>query len=292
MIGASRAPDSGLGVAPSFLLGAVTTVGGTIRDTLVRERRTGTGTDRRPACLPGRAPLRPPPALRPGGRELLLTRPLSRTVEGGHGARRSRGESEPTEKFLCESADRPTPACSTQPPMEKALMSLTVVNGLPAHVLFVHFVIVLVPLSALALVVCAAWPRGARRLGLVLPILAFVALASVPLATHAGEWLEQHVGSDPLVRKHAELGDGLLPWALGLFVFSAVVWWTARRSAPAPDGTASASWSSSALLRGAVVVLSLAVAAGAVVDVYRIGDSGAKAAWHDNYSKTATRDDG
>jgi len=178
-------------------------------------------------------------------------------------------------------------------------MSLTVVNGLPAHVLFVHFVIVLVPLSALALVVCAAWPRGARRLGLLLPVLAFVALASVPLATHAGEWLEQHVGSDPLVRKHAELGDGLLPWALGLFVFSAVVWWTARRSAPATDGTASAtdgsanaSWSSSALLRGAVVVLSLAVAAGAMVDVYRIGDSGAKAAWHDNYSKTATRDDG
>ncbi|MGH1551647.1 hypothetical protein ACRAWF_04100 [Streptomyces sp. L7] len=33
----------------------------------------------------------------------------------------------------------------------------------------------------------------------------------------------------------------------------------------------------------------LAVAVGAVVDVYRIGDSGAKAAWQDNYSKTATR---
>lgn len=111
-------------------------------------------------------------------------------------------------------------------------MSLTVVNGLPAHVLFVHFVIVLVPLSALALVVCAAWPAGARRLGLLLPILALVTLASVPVATHAGEWLEQHVGSNPLVRKHAELGDGLLPWALGLFVISAVVWWTARRSAP------------------------------------------------------------
>ncbi len=78
-----------------------------------------------------------------------------------------------------------------------------------------------------------AWPAGARRLGLLLPILALVTLASVPVATHAGEWLEQHVGSDPLVRKHAEPGDGLLPWALGLFVFSAVVWWTTRRSAPA-----------------------------------------------------------
>jgi hypothetical protein len=176
--------------------------------------------------------------------------------------------------------------------MEKALMSLTVVNGLPAHVLFVHFVIVLVPLSALALVVCAAWPAGARRLGLLLPILALVTLASVPVATHAGEWLEQHVGSDPLVRKHAELGDGLLPWAFGLFVISAVVWWTARRSAAAPDGTARGSWSPSVLVRGVVVAVSLAVAVGAVVDVYRIGDSGAKAAWKDNYSKTATQNGG
>lgn len=171
-------------------------------------------------------------------------------------------------------------------------MSLTVVNGLPAHVLFVHFVIVLVPLSALALVVCAAWPAGARRIGLLLPILALVTLASVPVATHAGEWLEQHVGSNPLVRKHAELGDGLLPWALGLFVISAVVWWTARRSAPAADGTAGASSSPSILVRGVVVVVSLAVAVGAVVDVYRIGDSGAKAAWKDNYSKTATQNGG
>jgi hypothetical protein len=41
-----------------------------------------------------------------------------------------------------------------------------------------------------------------------------------------------------------------------------------------------------------VTVLSLAVAIGAVVDVYRIGDSGAKAAWHDAYSKTATSNHG
>jgi hypothetical protein len=176
--------------------------------------------------------------------------------------------------------------------MEKAPMSLTVVNGLPAHVLFVHFVIVLVPLSALALIVCAVRPSAARRLGVLLPVLTLVTLATVPVSTHAGEWLEQHVGSDPLVRKHAELGDGLLPWALGLFVVSAVVWWTARRSAPAADGTSGASRSSSVVLRGAVVILSLAVAVGAVVDVYRIGDSGAKAAWHDNYSKTATRQGG
>lgn len=98
---------------------------------------------------------------------------------------------------------------------------MSLINGLPAHVLLVHAVVVLVPLSALMLVICALWPQAARRLGLALPLLALVTLATVPLATQAGEWLERHVDSDPLVRRHAELGDGMLPWALGLFVLAA-----------------------------------------------------------------------
>jgi hypothetical protein len=163
---------------------------------------------------------------------------------------------------------------------------MTLVNGLPAHVLFVHFVVVLVPLSALALVVSAVWPKAARRLGLILPVLAFVTLVTVPLTSHAGEWLERHVDSDPLVRKHAELGDGLLPWALGLFLLATAVWWTARRT-PAPQGGTDGP-RGGAVVRVAAAVLSLVVAVGAVVDVYRIGDSGAKAAWHDAFSKTAT----
>ncbi|GAA1928589.1 DUF2231 domain-containing protein [Streptantibioticus ferralitis] len=164
-------------------------------------------------------------------------------------------------------------------------MGPTVVNGLPAHVLLVHGVVVLVPLTALAVVVCAVWPAGARRLGLLLPALGFVTLASVPLTTHAGEWLEAHVGSDPLVRRHADLGDGLLPWAVGLFLFSAAVWWMARRQTVGA-GDSSAAWVASAPVRVAAVLLSLAVATGSVVDVYRIGDSGAKAAWHDSLSQT------
>ncbi|GAA2343034.1 DUF2231 domain-containing protein [Streptomyces violaceusniger] len=170
-------------------------------------------------------------------------------------------------------------------------MDITVVNGLPAHVLIVHFVVVFVPLSALAVVVGAIWPSAARRMGVVLPLLALVTLASVPVATGAGEWLEEHVDSDVLVRRHAELGDGLLPWAVGLFVMATAVWWTTRRPTTveaAPGERPRAVTSRSApLVRVAAVVLSVVVAAGAVVDVYRIGDSGAKAAWHDGFSRTA-----
>ena len=38
------------------------------------------------------------------------------------------------------------------------------VNGLPAHVLLVHAIVVLLPLSALLLALTALWPAARRRL--------------------------------------------------------------------------------------------------------------------------------
>lgn len=166
-------------------------------------------------------------------------------------------------------------------------MGPTVVHGLPAHVLLVHVVVVMVPLTALALVVCAIWPTWIRRLGIVLPLLALVTLASVPLTTHAGEWLKQHVYNSPLVRRHAELGGTLLPWVAGLFVVAVAVWWLGRGT-PSSSATGEEDGSSAAIsrtpIRIAAIVLSLVVAGGSVVQVYRIGDSGARAAWQGSYS--------
>ena len=168
------------------------------------------------------------------------------------------------------------------------------IDGLPAHVLFVHAVVVLVPLAALALVVCAAWPSAARRLGLALPLLALVALAFVPVTTHAGEWLEGHVREGELVERHTSLGDGVLPWAIGLAVVAVGVWWLGRGRSADSQGADSAGRPAASRARLAAVpvrivavVLALVVGAGSVVAVYRAGDSGATAAWHDKYSKSS-----
>jgi MFS superfamily sulfate permease-like transporter len=191
-------------------------------------------------------------------------------------------------------------------------MSLTVFNGLPTHVLLVHFVVVLVPLAALALVAAAVWPPAARRLGLVLPVLALVTLAFVPLTTHAGEWLKDRLPQSDLVNQHAELGDGLLPWAIALVVMSAVVWWITRREVAAASARAGAGGSAQdsaqpeqdparpapafpgrpRALRTAAAVLAVVAAAGSVVEVYRIGDSGAKAAWQGTVSQSGAHGDG
>ncbi|WP_411152703.1 DUF2231 domain-containing protein [Streptomyces sp. A30] len=164
------------------------------------------------------------------------------------------------------------------------------INGIPAHVLFVHVVVVLVPLTALCLILCAVRPSLMRRFGLALPILALVSLVSVPLTTNAGEWLEQHVDSNALVRKHAELGDQLLPWAVALFLLATAVWWTYRRAAArTPDAMAPTDRAAATVhlpLRVTASALSLIIGVGAGIQIYRIGDSGAKAAWHDSYFAT------
>lgn len=68
---------------------------------------------------------------------------------------------------------------------------------------------------------------------------------------------------------------------------SAAVWWFYRRAAHRIPGAEGSTSTVGTPLRLAAAVLSLVIGVGACVQVYRIGDSGAKAAWHDAYSATA-----
>lgn len=158
------------------------------------------------------------------------------------------------------------------------------INGLPAHILLVHAVVVLVPLAALLAVIAVAWPAARRKLGLLVPITAFVGLAFVPLATDAGEWLQEHVKETALVEKHTSMGDGLTVWAILLFLLAAALWLL--------DFAPSRNWRLPAFVatkaaRAVISVALVAVSVVSVVQVYRIGDSGAKAAWHDQVSSSA-----
>lgn len=153
-------------------------------------------------------------------------------------------------------------------------MGPVVIAGLPAHVLLVHIVVVLVPLAALLLVVGTIWPAFRARLGLGIPLLALIGLVSVPLATHAGEWLRGRLPDSPLIDRHAELGDTLLVWVVGLFVIAAAQWLWLRRAPAKRKKTA---------VTLAIGVLALVVAVGAVVQVYRIGESGSAAVWTGSY---------
>ncbi|MET7378958.1 DUF2231 domain-containing protein [Streptomyces sp. NPDC005526] len=180
-------------------------------------------------------------------------------------------------------------------------MSIGLFNGLPSHPLFVHSAVVLVPLTALALLVCVLWPSAARRLGWALPVLGALTLALVVLTTESGEWLEERVRETALVEEHAEMGSDLTPWVIALFVLTVAVpllgragsRWGRERSGAAESSTEGGTSAvirraSSVPVRVAVLVLALVVAVGAGVEVYRIGDSGAKAVWQGRFSKSET----
>jgi uncharacterized membrane protein len=161
-------------------------------------------------------------------------------------------------------------------------MGPTKISGLPAHILLVHLTVVLVPVAALLVLLAAVWPAARRKLTWWVPLVALAALAVVPVTTHAGEWLEARVAITPLIAKHVHLGKQLLPWAIGLFVVATLVWAfgrlesTGRRQLTGVAG------------RVVIAVVALAVTAGTVQQVYRIGESGSRAVWTGNFSEKAT----
>ena len=157
--------------------------------------------------------------------------------------------------------------------------------GLPAHPLIVHAVVVLVPLAALLGGASAVSTRFRHWARYATPVVSLVALAMVPLASETGEGLERSVPHSALVEQHAELADSLLPLTVGVTAVALVQWWLHRRSLvvgdpPAGEGTGRGS-SRQRTLSAAVAVVALLVSVGTLVQVGRIGHSGAKAVWSD-----------
>lgn len=172
---------------------------------------------------------------------------------------------------------------------------MSTLNGLPAHILLVHAIVVLVPLASLLLVLSVARPTLRRRLAGPNAVLSVVVLALVPVTTSAGEWLQRRVESTDAVRQHVELGDTALYVAIPLAVVALVVWWRGREAdaqdeRPGGGGVATLTRTylapTSTAVTAVVVTLAILAAVAAVYDVYLIGDSGAAATWQDSFSTT------
>jgi uncharacterized membrane protein YfcA len=158
------------------------------------------------------------------------------------------------------------------------------VFGLPTHAIVVHATVVMLPLAALAVLLHAFWPEVRRRLGIVTPVLAGIALVLVPLATQSGEGLEHSVGENALVERHAELADGMLPWAIGLFAVAVALWLLDRRRAGAPaDDVSRARWVP--IVAG---VLTVVAVVGTVQQIVRVGHAGAQATWDGVVTSSST----
>jgi uncharacterized membrane protein len=155
-----------------------------------------------------------------------------------------------------------------------AVPTVSTVNGLPAHILLNHFVIALAPLTAILAVLCALWPAARRRLIWLVLLLAVGTVILVPLTTGSGAWLATRVDASPTspaLRAHEDLGETLVylvaTLAVSVTLLTAVHIRQARgRKSPFA-------------LHAVVGVLVIVTAAATVIQTYRIGESGARAAW-------------
>ncbi|MFL6118097.1 DUF2231 domain-containing protein [Actinophytocola sp.] len=160
------------------------------------------------------------------------------------------------------------------------------IAGLPLHALVVHAVVVLVPLAVLTGIVVAVWPTARRRYGWPVVALAALATLAIPIATSTGEELRDRLPDDALIDTHAELGDQLLAFVVPMTVTLAALTLldhyrarTTRANGPGTTTSPVPRWARPAAL--ALTVLIIGFAAVSAVQVVRIGDSGARAVWHD-----------
>lgn len=146
-------------------------------------------------------------------------------------------------------------------------------NGLPAHPLLVHFIVVLAPLTAVLAILCALWPAARRRLVWLVLALAAATAVLTPIAAEAGEWLEHRVEETEALEVHEHLGGTMLYFSLALLIAAillAVLHVRAEKGKPL-----------STVLSAVVAVFVLVAGVATTVQVLRIGHSGAESVWSD-----------
>ena len=160
----------------------------------------------------------------------------------------------------------------------------TIYSGLPAHPLFVHVPVVLIPTTIVAAIVFTFKPAWLSRYGIALGLVAIVAMSSTFITMQAGAALRGELNlqgeAAKLISEHSQAAH-ILAIVYVLFTAVLIVTFAALRiSGGRPTGLGIvdgllAPRSMFTALRVALVLLSI----GTGYMVFRTGDLGAKAVW-------------
>jgi len=160
----------------------------------------------------------------------------------------------------------------------------TIYSGLPAHPLFVHVPVVLIPATVVAAVVFMIKPQWFRRYAIALAVVSIVAMSSIFLTMQAGAALRAELNlqgqAAKLISEHSQAAH-ILAYVYVLFTATLIVTFAAQRiSSGMPTGLGIVDRLLSpepvfTALRIALVLLSI----GAGYMCFRTGDLGAKAVW-------------
>lgn len=160
----------------------------------------------------------------------------------------------------------------------------TIYGGLPAHPLFIHVPVILIPTTVVAAIVFVVKPQWLPRYGIALALVSIVAMSSIFLAMQAGAALRGALNlqgqTAKLISEHSHAAH-ILAIVYALFTATLIVTFAAQRiSGGMPTGLGILDDLLSpkpmlTALRAVLVVLSLV----AGYMCFRTGDLGAKAVW-------------
>jgi hypothetical protein len=160
----------------------------------------------------------------------------------------------------------------------------TIYSGLPAHPLFVHVPVILIPTTIVAAIVFMFKPEWFSRYGIALAVVSIAAMSSVFLTMEAGAALRAALNlqgpAAVLISQHAHAAH-ILAVVYVVFTATLIVTFAASRiSGGMPTGLGIVDRVLSpksifAALRVVLVLLSI----GAGYMTFRTGDLGAKAVW-------------
>ena len=170
-------------------------------------------------------------------------------------------------------------------------ISISKLFGLPAHPLFVHLPVVLIPLVGIGAIAMACSARVRERYGWLVLAVAIVAGISVQLAIGSGEALRHSVRQSAALRHHVHIASSLRPLILLLFLIALAIMLIDRRSVGSWPFARAGSSSIGKVTRGALIAVTVVVAAGTNVRLFQIGDSGAKATWERVHLRTESSRD-
>ncbi|WP_297697897.1 DUF2231 domain-containing protein [Mycobacterium sp.] len=150
---------------------------------------------------------------------------------------------------------------------------MNVINGIPAHALLLHFVLVLVPLTALLEILCGLWPAARRgQLMWLTLILAAVTMVLTPITIDAGAWLyDRQANPSPILREHAARG-GLMTYFSAALLVVAILLIALRVIERRSDKRR-------VVIHVLVAIVVLATGISSTLQIYRVGDAGAQAVW-------------
>lgn len=156
---------------------------------------------------------------------------------------------------------------------------MTVIHGVPAHVVLLHFVVAFVPLTALMEIVCGLWPAARRGQFLwVTLVLASATMVLTPITANAGWWLYNLTANpSPGLRAHAAVGSTLIYFVGALLAVAIGLVLLRMRE--------NRSEKPRLVIQIVVGIIVLAVGVSSMVQIYRIADVGGHSVWDEELER-------